>query len=277
MIETEVELDIQDLSVVYPRTGTVLESVSLRVRRGEFLVLLGRSGAGKSSLLRAINRLVRPAAGSITVAGIGRLNNTRALTAHRRRTGMVFQQHQLILRLTALDNVLLGCVGRYSTWRTALPFRRADVELAFDCLDRVGLAGQALRRADELSGGQRQRVGIARALAQRPQLLLVDEPVASLDPQTAEQILALLRDVCRSQRLTAMVSLHQLDLARRYADRIVGLAGGRMVFDGPPAELADVHLTQIYGAAAAANGDVSPTDEPVRPDRLKHPLLVEDD
>ena len=166
-------LEIKGLAVAYPGAGQVVSSVSMVVRQGEFVVLLGRSGAGKSSLLRAINFLVRPSAGSITVAGIGALGDQRSLAAHRRQTGMVFQQHQLILRLTALDNVLLGCVGRYPAWRIGLPFAGADVALAFDCLERVGLGNYSLRRADELSGGERQRVGIARALAQQARLLLV--------------------------------------------------------------------------------------------------------
>lgn len=245
-------LEIHDLSVVYPRTGSVVSSVSLTIRQGEFVVLLGRSGAGKSSLLRAINFLVRPSAGTITVAGIGQLGDKRSLAAHRRQTGMVFQQHQLILRLSALDNVLLGCVGRYSAWRTGWPFARADVAVAFDCLQRVGLANHWQRRADELSGGERQRVGIARALAQQPKLLLVDEPVASLDPQTGEQIMALLREISLAQGLTAVVSLHQIDLARRYADRVVGLAGGRLVFDGVAKELSDDVLGRIYGSSGPA-------------------------
>jgi phosphonate transport system ATP-binding protein len=242
-------IEIDKLSIAYPQTGAVVSSVSMSIRRGEFLVLLGRSGAGKSSLLRSINYLVRPSAGAIMVADLGLLGSKRSLRAHRRRTAMVFQQHQLILRLTALDNVLLGCLGRYSTWRSLLPWRRADVALAYECLERVGLGDRALYRADELSGGERQRVGIARALAQQPQLLLVDEPVASLDPRTADLILTLLSEICLSGGLTAVVSLHQLDLARRYADRIVALAGGRMAFDGGPAELTDDDLRRIYGGA----------------------------
>lgn len=254
-------LDINNLSITYPRVGAVVSGVSMTIKQGEFVVLLGRSGAGKSSLLRAINHLVRPTAGSIGVAGIGTLGDKRTLAAHRRQTGVVFQQHQLILRLTALDNVLLGCVGRYPAWRIGLPFAQADVALAYDCLSRVGLAEHVLRRADELSGGERQRVGIARALAQRPKLLLVDEPVASLDPQTADQIMSLLAEISRAQRLTAVVSLHQLDLARRYADRIIGLAAGRMVFDGTASELAEDDMARIYSHSPTIINE-SPQPEP---------------
>jgi phosphonate transport system ATP-binding protein len=275
-------LEIKELSVAYPQAGTVLSSISLSVGCGEFLVLLGRSGAGKSSLLRAINYLVCPVAGSIFVAGIGNLGSTKSLQAHRRQTGMVFQQHQLVLRLTALDNVLLGCVGRYSTWRSLGPFRNDDVALAFDSLESVGLTGCVHRRADALSGGQRQRVGIARALAQRPKLLLVDEPVASLDPQTADQIMTLLRDIGRAQRLATIVSLHQLDLARRYADRIVGLAGGRVVFDGTAADLGETDVAKIYGNASLAEtaavtaGHGRMAASPIFTD-LEHQLSVQDE
>ncbi|HWB11391.1 MAG TPA: phosphonate ABC transporter ATP-binding protein [Pirellulales bacterium] len=279
---SEPQLRLENLSVAYPQTGTVLSAVSLAVRRGEFVVLLGRSGAGKSSLLRAVNYLVRPRSGSIVVEGIGALGSRHSLRAHRRNTGMVFQQHQLVLRLSALDNVLLGCVGRYSRWRSFGPMRREDVALAFSCLKRVGLAEQVLRRADELSGGQRQRVGIARALAQRPALLLVDEPVASLDPQTADTIMGLLHEICRTHRLTALVSLHQLDLARRYADRIVGLAGGHVVFDGRPSELEEDDLVRIYGGAIAADNGLSKAESAEDavagiPRGLGQTILVEDD
>jgi phosphonate transport system ATP-binding protein len=279
-------IEISNLCVRYPRTGTVLSSVSMSIERGEFVVLLGRSGAGKSSLLRAINYLVRPSAGSIAVAGVGKLGSRRSLMEHRRRTGMVFQQHQLILRLTALDNVLVGRLGRYPAWRSFGPFARAEVAAAFDCLRCVGLADHALRRADELSGGERQRVGIARALAQQPQLLLVDEPVASLDPQTAATIMTLLRDICRAGRLTALVSLHQLELALGFADRIIGLAGGRVVVDGAPADLTDHDLTTILGRASveameiapfvAAKADPSVTDSAAI-ENLEHEMLIRDD
>ena len=239
-------LTIKDVSVSYPRAGTVLTSVSMTVRRGEFTVLLGRSGAGKSSLLRAINLLVRPSHGSIQVETIGVIDNRQALVEHRRRTAMVFQQHHLIARLTALDNVLMGRIGRYSAWRTLLPFSKHDVGEALDALDRVAMVEKAWRRAGELSGGEQQRVGIARGLFQQPELMLIDEPVASLDPQTADRVMQLLREICK-ERLTAVASLHQLDLARRYGDRIVGLAEGRIVFDGRPSELAEHHPIEIYG------------------------------
>jgi phosphonate transport system ATP-binding protein len=159
---------------------------------------------------------------------------------------MVFQQHQLIGRLSVLSNVLTGRLGYHSTWRTLLPLAADDRRLALNCLERVGLLDFALRRADSLSGGQQQRVGIARALAQQPFMVLADEPVASLDPATATNVLKLLRDVCKLDGIAAVISLHQLQLAKRFADRIVGIVEGAVVFDGPPERLTDEDLARIY-------------------------------
>jgi phosphonate transport system ATP-binding protein len=173
------------------------------------------------------------------------------LRAHRRATGMVFQQHQLIGRVSVLGNVLTGRLGYHSGLRTLLPFGAAEKRLALEALERVGLLEKALERADRLSGGQQQRVGIARALVQRPRLILADEPVASLDPATALRVMELLHGICRADGLTAIVSLHQVDLARRFGERIVGLAAGRVVFDGPPEALDEAAIARIYGAPAA--------------------------
>jgi phosphonate transport system ATP-binding protein len=173
------------------------------------------------------------------------------MRAHRRRTGMVFQQHQLIGRATVLRNVLTGRLGYHSSLRTLLPFPAAEKQLALDAIERVSLLEYALRRADQLSGGQQQRVGIARALVQDPALILADEPVASLDPATADRVLGLLHGICKADGITAVVSLHQLEFAKRYADRIVGLAQGRVVFDGPPARLGPAEIARIYGTDAA--------------------------
>ena len=171
------------------------------------------------------------------------------LREHRRQTGMVFQQHHLIGRQTVLANVLMGRLATRSTWQALLPWTRNDKLLALEALDRVGLADKAMTRADALSGGQQQRVGIARALIQKPRLMLADEPVASLDPVTAENVLTLLHDICKTDRLTAVVSLHQVDYAKRFADRIVGLNNGSVVFDGKPDALADVDIERLYTAS----------------------------
>lgn len=239
-------LELSDVSVTYENGVRALDRASVKFRAGEFTVLLGASGAGKSTLLRTLNYLVRPTDGRIEVNGIGALDRTSSLRRHRRSTAMVFQQDQLISRLSALDNVITGRLPHHSTWRSFLPLPRRDLELALVCLDRVGLGDRALTRVDRLSGGQRQRVGIARALAQEPRLILADEPVASLDPVNSDKILSLLRSICASDGITAILSLHQLEYAMRYADRIVGLAHSRIVFDGPPHAL-DATLERIYG------------------------------
>jgi len=211
------------------------------------------SGAGKSTLLRTLNHLVVPTAGSIHSAELGAIRSATQVRGHRRHTAMIFQQHQLLLRKTALINVLTGRLAVHSAWRTIWPMPRADVLLAHECLRRVGLADKTFVRVDNLSGGQMQRVGIARALAQQPRTILADEPVASLDPNTSVQVLEQLSRISREDGITTIVSLHQLELARRFAQRIIGLAHGRIVFDGPPAELNDAVLAQIYNTPEAYN------------------------
>lgn len=249
----ETVLQVTDLSVTYQKGVVALRPTSIDFRRGEFTVLLGRSGAGKSTLLRALNHLVAPTTGAVTSKQHGRLDSVKALRAHRRQTAMVFQQHHLIERHSALANVLTGRLAHHSGWRTLFPLPRHDVEFALHCLERVGLADKALSRADQLSGGQQQRVGIARALAQKPCILLADEPVASLDPATSETVLDLLRTICREDGITAIISLHQIDYAQRYSDRIVGLADANIVFDGPPNSLSDSDYSRIYHAQLGAH------------------------
>lgn len=248
-------LVVRDLSVAFAGGAMALRGVSLAVERGSTVVLLGRSGAGKSTLLRCLNRLQVPTSGAVRAEDYGDLADRAALRIHRRRTGMVFQHHHLLGRSTALDNVLTGRIGFHPWARTLLPWPRADVEKAMECLARVGLAAKALQRADRLSGGERQRVGIARALAQEPRLVLADEPVASLDPATARSVMDLLRRVCREDGITAVLSLHQIALARRYGERVVGLAHGRVVFDGPPAALDRDAVRAVYGTDDADAGE----------------------
>lgn len=228
---------------------TALEPISLGFERGKFNVLLGPSGAGKSTLLRCINLLNRPTGGRITVEGIGELRDRASVREHRRRTGMIYQQHQLIGRLSSLKNVLAGRLGYHSALRSVLPLPEKDQRIALEALDRVGLLDRALTRVDNLSGGQQQRVGIARALTQQPKILLADEPVASLDPTASERVLSLLYRVCKEDGLCAVVSLHQVELARAFADRLVGLSNGTVVFDGGADSLTDEHLAKIYGSA----------------------------
>lgn len=259
---TEV-LRVENLGVTYRNGVVALRDASVDFRRGEFTVLLGLSGAGKSTLLRSLNHLVRPTRGSVVSAKLGSLRDARTLRKHRRTTAMVFQHHQLIDRHSVLDNVLTGRLGYHPTWRSLLPLPAVDIELALRCLDRVGLADRALARADRLSGGQRQRVGIARALAQQPAMILADEPVASLDPATADKVLGLLRSICLQDGISTIVSLHQLDYARRFADRIIGLADARIVFDGSPRALSDDVLTQIYRGGQTAGAGSAPSERNV--------------
>jgi phosphonate transport system ATP-binding protein len=245
-------LGLRQASVTYPGGRTALRPADIQFAEGRITVLLGPSGAGKSSILRLLNGLVSPTQGHVVRTGIGSLDEPRALRAHRLSTAMIFQQHHLIGRLTVLDNALLGRLGFWSALQTILPPSRRDRLLALAALDRVGLAARALDRADGLSGGEQQRVGIARAMAQQPSILLADEPIASLDPAAAERLLSDLRRICRDDGLTAVVSLHQVEFARRFADRIVGVRLGRIVFDGPPAAL-DAHaVDEIYGVARPA-------------------------
>lgn len=242
-------LKLVDVSKSYRDGVHALADICLTIEAGQVTVLLGPSGAGKSTLLRCMNLLVSPSAGSVHVDGLGSLEAMRALREHRRRTGMVFQQHQLILRYTALRNVLMGRIGYHHLLRGLLPAGRVDERIALDALDEVGLLDKALYRADALSGGEQQRVGIARALAQRPRLILADEPVASLDPATARRVMSLLRRVCAENGITLVASLHQVDLALTHADRIIGLAQGAVVYDGPPLGVSDSILQVIYEGA----------------------------
>ncbi len=248
--EKEIFLSVHRLTVEYPGGHKALQEISLEIRRGELTVLLGRSGAGKSTLLRCLNLLQKPSAGSIWVEGFGEITARTRLRDYRRQAAMVFQLHHLIGRQSALQNVLMGRLAYHSTLRSFLPLPESDVEIAMECLERVGLADKASNRVDRLSGGERQRVGIARALAQRPRLLFADEPVASLDPITAESIMELLRRVANEDRLTVVFSLHQIDLACRYGERVIGLSQGRLVFDGRQHHLTRQQLEGIYDEAA---------------------------
>ncbi|MGF1496928.1 MAG: phosphonate ABC transporter ATP-binding protein [Elainellaceae cyanobacterium] len=237
---------LDKVGVTYRNGVTALESVSLQLNRGEFAVVLGSSGAGKSTLLRTINYLNRPTRGRVTVDGLGDLAQPGVLRSHRKRTGMIFQQHQLIERYSALQNVLMGRLAYHSFWRSLMPLPEPDQRIALDCLDRVGLIEKALTPVKALSGGQQQRVGIARALAQQPQLMLADEPIASLDPASSHRVLSLLKTICKSDGIAALLSLHQVDFAQEYGDRIIGLAHGKVIFDGPPSALDHHDLSEIY-------------------------------
>ncbi|HRY23575.1 MAG: phosphonate ABC transporter ATP-binding protein [Geminicoccaceae bacterium] len=243
-------LRLDNLAKRYKTGDHALRGVSLEVDRGQIVGLIGPSGAGKSTLIRCINRLVEPTGGKVYLNDVELTSMSGAdLRRVRRRIGMIFQEYALVERLTVMENVLSGRLGYVPFWRSFLRrYPQADVDKAFALLERVGLAEHADKRADELSGGQRQRVGIARALEQDPELLLIDEPTASLDPKTSRQIMRLIREICEERSLPAVINIHDVLLARMFVDRIIGLTAGEVVFDGPPAELDDAVLTRIYGA-----------------------------
>ncbi|MEX0385825.1 phosphonate ABC transporter ATP-binding protein [Spiribacter onubensis] len=242
-------LEISDLTKTYATGDTALSDVTLAVPQGQIMGLIGPSGAGKSTLIRCINRLVEPTSGRIRLGDVDlAIIGHRELRRQRRRIGMIFQEYSLVERLTVMENVLSGRLGYVPFWRSfTRRFPPEDIQRAYQLLDRVGLIEQADKRADALSGGQRQRVGIARALAQQPELLLVDEPTASLDPRTSRQIMRLITEICTEQHLPAIINIHDVPLAQQFMQRIVGLHGGRVVFDDVPAKLNESTLTTIYG------------------------------
>jgi phosphonate transport system ATP-binding protein len=256
-------LAIEGLEKRFGSTRAV-DGLSLRVTPGEFVGIIGRSGAGKSTLLRLINRLVEPTDGRITYGAV----DVTALRGSgvrrwRARCPMIFQQFNLVGRLDVLTNVLIGRVGLRATLPSLVGyFSAAERAAAVRALERLDLLPQALQRAETLSGGQQQRVAIARALMQDAELILADEPVASLDPRNAARVLEALATISREDGLTVLCNLHSLDVARTYCDRIVGMAAGRVVFDGPPASLSASRVREIYGleetdaVAPVTNGQV---------------------
>lgn len=258
-------LQLTELKKQYATGELALKGVTLEIPRGQVLALIGPSGAGKSTLIRCINRLVQPTSGNI------RLNDqeltklsSRALRRARRKIGMIFQEYALVERLTVMENVLSGRLGYVGFWRSYFrKFSSADVQEAYRLLDRVGLKHMADKRADELSGGQRQRVGICRALIQDPDLLLVDEPTASLDPKTSRQIMRLIQELCTERGLTAIINIHDVFLAQMFSQRIVGLELGTVVYDGEPDGLSPEVLTRIYGEEdwSATIGSVDDDDD----------------
>lgn len=244
-------LELQKVSKIFPGNVKAMDEVSLTIEPGEFVIIVGESGAGKSTLLRTINGLVRPSSGRVLVEGhnVADLRGAE-LRRIRRSIGLIFQDFNLVERSTVLTNVLAGRLGYLTAWKTILGmFPPQDVELARGALERVGLADKEYNRAAELSGGQKQRVSIARALVQEPCIILADEPVASLDPPTAGDIMDWFRKINREEGITIIVNLHDIHLAGRYGDRIVGMRQGRIVHDGPGASLSPEVFARIYGRA----------------------------
>ncbi|CAM4364926.1 phosphonate ABC transporter ATP-binding protein [Bacillus manliponensis] len=242
-------IEFHNVSKIYDNGTRGLNNINLKIHKGEFVVIVGLSGAGKSTLLRSINRLHEITTGEIFIGNQSiTVAKGKELRCIRRDIGMIFQNFNLVKRSTVLKNVLAGRVGYHSTIRTTLGlFPKEDVELAFRALERVNILEKAYERADQLSGGQQQRVSIARALAQEAKIILADEPVASLDPLTTKQVMDDLKKINQEFGITTVVNLHSIDLARKYATRIIGLHAGEIVFDGPVEEATDERFTEIYG------------------------------
>jgi len=242
-------LEIKQLVKKYNTGDLAINGVDLKVEKGQVMALIGPSGAGKSTLIRCVNRLENSTSGEIWLNGenIVKMRSGKLRRA-RRNMGMIFQEYALVERLTVMENVLSGRLGYVGFWRSFLrKFPQSDINAAFGLLEKVGLDTMVNKRADELSGGQRQRVGIARALIQKPDILLVDEPTASLDPKTSRQIMRLITELCEENQLAAIINIHDVALAQMYAERIVGLREGSIVYDGSPDDLKPDVLTEIYG------------------------------
>lgn len=242
-------VEIRNLVKRYASGQEAVKGISMTLEENTVMALIGPSGAGKSTVIRCINRLVEPTSGEILINGTNVCDlGRRDLRLQRRKIGMIFQEYALVDRLTVMENVLSGQLGYVGFWPSALrKFPKDVVENAFMLLDRVGLSDYVDNRADQLSGGQRQRVGIARALIQNPDLLLVDEPTASLDPKTSRQVMRLIVELVRERKLQCIINIHDVVLAKQFSQRIIGLQDGRIVFEGSNQELGIDVLNTIYG------------------------------
>lgn len=245
-----VLLQVDHISKHYEKDRPVLTDVNLTVNQGEFISIIGPSGAGKSTFLRCINRMIDISEGDIHFDGTDIMSlNKRNLRKHRTKIGMIFQHYNLVSRLTVIENVLHGRLGYKSTFQGVLGlFKEEEKREAFHLLEKLGMAEHAYKRCDQLSGGQKQRVGIARALIQSPKLLLCDEPIASLDPNSSKIIMDHLKEISTDMKITCIVNLHQVDVAKKYSDRIIGLNAGKIVYDGTAAGLFERQIRKIYGA-----------------------------
>jgi phosphonate transport system ATP-binding protein len=258
------QLEISHVVKNYDRAKPALNDVSFSVRKGEFVAVIGPSGAGKSTLLRCINRMTEISQGEVRFEGasVGRLDRSE-LKRLRSKIGMIFQHYNLVDRLTVIENVLHGRLGSKSTFAGALGrYSRDEKQQAMDVIAMLGLSDHVYQRCDRLSGGQKQRVGIGRALIQDPKMILCDEPIASLDPNASRIIMDHLKTFSRTMQITLIVNLHQVEVALRYSDRILGINNGRLVFDGGPEELSSERISQIYGTETIAQ------EELPRPERV---------
>ena len=241
-------IEFKHVNKKYPNGFEALKDIDLTIGQGEFVAIIGLSGAGKSTLIRTINRMHDITNGTLTVDGTDVMQlHGKSLRAFRRRIGMIFQSFNLVTRTTVIKNVLTAFVPELPWWRAALGiFTKAEKTAALEALDKVGILDKAFVRADQLSGGQQQRVALARTLAQNPQIILADEPVASLDPVTAKQVMDDFQRINQDMRITILINIHQVDLALQYATRVIGIRAGRVVYDGPAGEVDGAVLDAIY-------------------------------
>ena len=251
-------IEFDHVSKVYPNGTVGLDDVTLTIGDGEFVAIIGRSGAGKSTLLRAVNRMHRITGGKLTVDGtdVSTLSGKR-LRKFRRGIGMVFQSFNLVTRTSVIRNVLAARVPDMPFWRVLLgAFRKEDKLKALESLEKVGILDKAYIRADQLSGGQQQRVALARTLTQDPRIILADEPVAALDPVTARQVMEDFVHINREMGISILLNIHHVELALEYADRVIGIRSGRIVYDGPSAKVDQTVLDTIYANDAPAEGSL---------------------
>lgn len=242
-------IEFKDVGLVYPNGTVGLKNINATIKDGEFVVIVGLSGAGKSTFIRSINRLVTPTSGALSIDNENILDYKGSdLRKLRTKIGMIFQNYNLVNRTNVLKNVLAGRLGHTGTLRSILNlYKKEDISLAYESLQRVNIGEKIYNRADELSGGQQQRVSIARVLTQQPKYILADEPVASLDPPTSHQVMTYLKKINKEDNITTIVNLHFIDMAIEYADRIIGMRAGEIVFDGPASEVTEKTFEEIYG------------------------------
>ncbi|EOH97820.1 phosphonate ABC transporter ATP-binding protein [Enterococcus pallens] len=245
---TEKLLELKNVGKTYDKKKYALKDINLTINKGEFIVVIGPSGAGKSTFIRSINRMIDPSEGEIIFDGAHMEKiKGRELKRQRSDIGMIFQHYNLIGRTNVIKNVLHGRLGKISFAKSLFSlYSESDKQEAVDLLNKVGLSQQIYQRANDLSGGQMQRVGICRAMMQHPKLILADEPIASLDPNSANIVMDYLQDVTKERGITCIVNLHQVDFAKKYATRIIGIQAGKVVFDGKPEELDDQTTAMIY-------------------------------
>ena len=241
-------IEFQNVSKRYPNGFEALKDINLKIEQGEFAAVIGLSGAGKSTLIRTINRMHDITEGTLTVDGINVMElQGKSLRAFRRKIGMIFQSFNLITRTTVIKNVLTAFVPELPWWRAFFGiFKKEEKIAALESLDKMGILDKAFVRADQLSGGQQQRVALARTLAQNPQIILADEPVASLDPVTARQVMDDFQRINRDMNITVIINIHHVELALQYASRVVGIREGRIVYDGPASKVDQEILDSIY-------------------------------